>query len=266
MPSPENEPDRYSMKWVFNPNPPKLPSLKEIEAGEKLVLHNAPVWSIAQRLEYDKKMAAARSPGPVYSYDTNVYKRKPQEYFHYRGERTWFNKPKKGNGEKSMGLGPNEIGVVDQKHPLIKREPTATLNNFNPRTDDKTVANLPIGQDPGRYPPDAKDCAMNAPPKWTMGPRIEYAVGMPAPGRTSRVPVRNLCKMGERGGVLSEPQYSLKFRIDYTTQAQRKFPGPDHYQAPDLDKMGSKRTAPKFGFGTARRFPKPRFPEPRQAK
>ena len=46
-----------------------------------------------------------------------------------------------------QGLGPGQIGVVDQKHPIIHREPTATLNNYNPRVDDKTNERMAPGQD-----------------------------------------------------------------------------------------------------------------------
>ncbi len=130
-----------------------------------------------------------------------------------------------------------------------------------------TQDNLPPGQDPGRYPPDAKDCAMNAPPKWSVNSRKPYIVGAPNPARTSNVPVRDLRHFHEKGGALEPPAYTLKFRIDYTTQAQKKFPAPNHYdQSKHLNVDGAKRSAPKFGFGTARRFPRPRFPEARGEK
>ena len=93
MPSPENDPDRYSMKWHFAPAPPRLPELKDIERGERFTLRQNPKWTIGERLEYDKKKAAERSPGiyslqfpgPIYNFETNVYKEKAPEWRHYRG-------------------------------------------------------------------------------------------------------------------------------------------------------------------------------------
>ncbi|CAD7947728.1 unnamed protein product [Amoebophrya sp. A25] len=267
MPSPENDPDRYSMKWIVAPNPPRQSSLADIEKGEKLTLHNAPIWSIATKLE--KAKPPARSPGPKYYVETSTYKKKAPEFAQYLGERTWFNKPKKGVGEKSMGLGPNQIGIVDQKHPLIHREPTATLNNYNPRIQDKRVKNMPPGLDPGRYPPDAKDCVLIANPKWSVVSRTEYVVGAPPLDRTGKVPQRDLRKMHEKGGELMVPAFTIGPRIEgeHGQKERIKWPSAVTYDPTKSAPVdGARRVAPKFSFGTARRFPKPRFPEPRGEK
>ena len=103
MPSPENEPDRYATKWCYAPKPPRLISTQALEKGEKFTQRQQPVWSLGKRLEYDKKMAAARSPGPIYDYDLNYFKDRGASFQQYRGERSWFNKPRKGMGEGSAG-------------------------------------------------------------------------------------------------------------------------------------------------------------------
>ena len=58
-----DDPDKYAIKWVYAPRPPRLLAGAELEKGEKFTQRQNPVWSLGKRLDYDKKMAAARSPG-----------------------------------------------------------------------------------------------------------------------------------------------------------------------------------------------------------
>ena len=88
-------------------------------------------------------------------YDTDLEKPRAPQFRHYLGERTWFNKPKKGNGEGFAGLSPSQLSTVEGTHPLMHKQRMTTMKNFNPREDIKPNSHTnPPGLDPGRYPSD----------------------------------------------------------------------------------------------------------------
>lgn len=100
-------------------------------------------------------------------------------------------------------LSPSEISTVEMKHPTLPKPRLSTLDNFNPRHDIKPNMNTnPPGRDPGRYPADAKDCAIRRAPRFTIRQRIDYIVGFSDPAKMKNVVRRTLWGFASCGSLV----------------------------------------------------------------